>query len=76
MSILAELKHQGGAAFFWGWEKFVPAQKIEASRAAMKQLIDDLAALGLDPAEDNARAVVSEYVLRFNELGEGWVRRF
>lgn len=62
-----------GERFFEGWDGFVAAERVAAAEAAMRQLVDDLLALGPEMTEAAARAAVDACVLRFNDLDDGWI---
>jgi hypothetical protein len=59
--------------FFEAWDGFVPEERICASEASIRQLIDDLLALGPAATETAARRAVDECVRRFNDLDNGWI---
>jgi hypothetical protein len=62
--------------FFPTWEdsEFVTPEQLEASRASLWQLIDQLLEHGADLTENQARTAVEACVERFNHLDEeGWI---
>jgi hypothetical protein len=60
--------------FFAGWDEFVSPERVVASEASVRRLIDDLIALGPEPSEESARLAVDDCVRRFNALDdEGWI---
>lgn len=63
--------------FFRNWEGFVVADWVEASEANLRQLLDDLIALGPKMSEESARQAVEDCVIRFNDLDrvdeKGWI---
>ena len=47
---------------------------MAAAEDSLRRLVDDLIALGPEPAEDDVRAAVAASVRRFNSLNdEGWI---
>jgi hypothetical protein len=69
----AALEQLRGQRFFEGWDEFVGPERVAASEASLRRLIDDLLALGPEPSEEAARAAVDECVRRFNTLDDGWI---
>ena len=59
--------------FFSSWDEFVAAERIEASEANLRDLIDTLIALGPNPTEESVRQAVDASVRRFNDLDDGWI---
>jgi hypothetical protein len=59
--------------FFDGWDEFVAPERVAASEASVRRLIDDLIALGPEVSEEVARRAVNECVRRFNDLDDGWI---
>jgi hypothetical protein len=59
--------------FFNSWDEFVTPQRIAASEANVRRLIDDLLALGPTLNEEAARLAVDQCVRRFNDLDDGWI---
>jgi hypothetical protein len=59
--------------FFDGWDTFVTPERVEASEASIRRLIDDLIALGANPSEAAVRRAVEACVRRFNDLDDGWI---
>ena len=60
--------------FFRGWDQFVNSERVAASEATIRELVEDLIALGSGLSEDAARAAVDACVRRFNDLDdEGWI---
>ena len=59
--------------FFDGWDEFVSPERVAASEANVRRLIDDLLALGPQPTEEAARRAVDDCVRRFNDLDDGWI---
>ena len=73
MSDLSALKKRREQPLFADWKGNVPDEGVQASQSCVRQLIDDLIALGEAPDEDAARAMVAACVGRFNELDDGWI---
>ena len=48
--------------YFAGWDEFVPAERVAASEASVRRLIEDLIVLGPQLSEEGARAAVDERV--------------
>lgn len=60
--------------FFAGWDGFVLPDRVDASEASLRRLIDDLVAVEPAPTEEAARRAVDECVRRFNALDDdGWI---
>lgn len=59
--------------FFDSWDEFISRERVEASEASVRRLIDDLIALGPQPTEDAARRAVDECVRRLNDIDDGWI---
>ena len=66
----AALRKLRNERFFDGWDEFLGAEQVQASETSVRQLIDDLLALGTNPTEEAARRAVRECVRRFNELDQ------
>jgi hypothetical protein len=73
MADRAALQRLREGRFFKGWDGAVSADRVEASEASLRQLIDALIALGPGLGEDEARGAVDDCVCRFNELDDGWI---
>jgi hypothetical protein len=74
MADTAGLQRLRAGRFFNNWDGCVAADRVAASEASVRRLIDDLLALGPGLSEDAARAAVDECARRFNELDEdGWI---
>ena len=74
MADIAGLRRLREERFFDGWDEFVEAERVAASEASVRRLIDDLIALGPELSEEAARAAVDECVRRFNALDDdGWI---
>ncbi|HEX4610604.1 MAG TPA: hypothetical protein VH092_20610 [Urbifossiella sp.] len=56
--------------FFDGWDGSVDPERLTASEACVRRLIDDLLSLGLELSEEAARAAVDALVHRFNDLDD------
>jgi hypothetical protein len=59
--------------FFANWDDYVPKERITASEQSIRQLIDDLIALGKKATQRAARRAVDVCVRRFNEMDDGWI---
>ena len=59
--------------FFDGWDELIDREHVEASETSVRRLIDDLIALGPQPAEEAVRGAVDECLRRFNDLDNGWI---
>ena len=55
---------------FSHWSPDVADDRIAAATDNVKQLIDNVVSLGIDPEEDAVRSAVGACVCRFNELDE------
>lgn len=74
MADIAGLQRLRDERFFTGWDEFVEAERVAASEASVRQLIDDLIALGPMLSEKKARKAVDACVRRFNALDDdGWI---
>src|SRR5262245_37276886 len=73
MSDLPALKKLRERAFFADWKGQVADETVQASGGCIRQLIDDVIALGEAPGEDAVRTAVAACVGRFNELDDGWI---
>ncbi|MEW4571146.1 hypothetical protein AB1L88_25020 [Tautonia sp. JC769] len=74
MADRAALQRLREGRFFKGWDGAVASDRVEASEASMRQLIDALLAAGPEIDEDEARDAVGDCIDRFNELDdEGWI---
>ena len=70
---IAGLRAIRDGRFFEGWDDYVPKEHITASEASIRQLIDDLIALGKKATERAARRAVDACVRRFNDMDDGWI---
>ncbi len=74
MTDIAGLQRLSAERFFAGWDEFVSPERVAASEASVRRLVDDLIALGPALSEDAARDAVDACVRRFNALDEeGWI---
>ena len=74
MADIAGLRELRDGRFFAGWDEFVSPERVAASEASIRGLVDDLIAHGPELSEDAARAAVDACVRRFNALDEeGWI---
>lgn len=74
MADIAGLKQLRDERFFASWGDFVEFERVAASEASVRRLIDDLVALGPELSEEAARDAVDECVRRFNALDDdGWI---
>ncbi|MDX1945870.1 MAG: hypothetical protein SFU86_10775 [Pirellulaceae bacterium] len=74
MADIAGLQRLRDERFFAGWDEFVEAERVAASEASVRRLVDDLLALGQQLSEEAARAAVDACVRRFNTLDDdGWI---
>ena len=73
MSDIAALKVQREKPLFDEWAGHVSDERIASVTRALRELIDDLIALGPDPDEDDARELVDKCVRRLNDLDDGWI---
>jgi hypothetical protein len=74
MAEIAGLLRLREERFFDGWDEFVEDERVAASEASVRQLIDDLITIGPGLSEKAARAAVDACVRRFNALDdEGWI---
>jgi hypothetical protein len=73
MSDLKALKSRQKERFFEGWDDFVDPEHVKASETSLRQLIDDLIALGAKPTEKKVRKAVDQCVRRFNKMDGGWI---
>jgi hypothetical protein len=73
MADLIALQRMRAQRFFDGWDEFISRERVEASEASVRRLIDDLIALGPQLTEDAARRSVDECVRRFNDIDDGWI---
>jgi len=55
------------------WVGNVAGEHIESATGALRQLIDDVVALGPHPQEQAVRAAVDQCVRRLNDLDDGWI---
>jgi len=55
---------------FSEWEGHVPAEMVAASRNVMLETADKLEALGPEPDRDQARGILRDCIVAFNELDE------
>jgi hypothetical protein len=68
MSDLAALQRYRDQAMFSHWAPDVADDRIAASTDAVRRLIDDVLALGIEPAEKDVRNAIRKCVERFNDL--------
>jgi len=73
MTDTTALQRLRGERFFDGWDGYVTPENVSASEASVRQLVDDLIALGPEATEEATRQAVSECVRRFNDLDTGWI---
>lgn len=74
MADIAGLQHLRNERFFANWDEFVSPERIAASEASVRRLVDELLALGAELSEETARATVNECVCRFNALDDAtWI---
>jgi len=73
MADLAGLRRLLDERFFAGWDAFVSPERVAASEASIRRLIEDLIALGPRLSEQAARREVEACVRRFNDLDDGWI---
>jgi hypothetical protein len=67
---LAALRQCRDQPKFSHWAPYVANDRIAAATESINQLIDDVASLGPESAEDDMRSAVSACVRRFNKLDE------
>lgn len=70
---IAGLRRLREERFFAGWDDFINRERVAASEASVRRLIDDLVALGPELSEDEAQQAVEACVRRFNDLDDGWI---
>lgn len=70
---IAALRRSRDERHFANWDGSVATERIEASEASLRKLIDDMITLGTQPTEDAARQAVDQCVQRFNEMDSGWI---
>jgi hypothetical protein len=73
MADIAGLQRLRDERFFACWDKFVSPERVAASEASVRSLIDHLIALGPELSEEAARRAVEGCVRRFNDLDDGWI---
>ncbi|MBX7104590.1 MAG: hypothetical protein K1X57_10950 [Gemmataceae bacterium] len=74
MADIAGLQRLRSERFFAGWDKFVETERVAASEASVRHMIDELIELGPELSEEAARAAVDACVRRFNALDDdGWI---
>ncbi len=74
MADIAALQRLREERFFDGWDGEVAAERVAASEASVRRLIDELLAFGPGVTEDDARRAVDDCVRRFNDLDDdGWI---
>lgn len=74
MADIAGMQRLTDNRFFPNWDQFVDPDRIAASEASIRRLVDDVISLGSELSEDAARAKVDACVRRFNDLDEeGWI---
>jgi hypothetical protein len=73
MADIAGLRRLRDKRFFPSWDEFVSPERVAASEASVRRLIDDLIALGPELSEEAARRAVEACVRRFNDLDDGWI---
>jgi hypothetical protein len=73
MADIAGLHRLRDERFFAGWDEFVSPERVAASEASVRHLIDDLIALGPELSEEAARRAVEACVRRFNDIDDGWI---
>lgn len=73
LSDIAALKRRRQEPLFAEWAGHVPDEHIEGATLTLRELIDDVIALGPNPDEQAARAAVDKCVRRLNDLDDGWV---
>lgn len=74
MADIVGLERIRNERFFVNWDEFVSPERVAASEANIRRLVDDLLALGHELAEEAARAAVDDCVRRFNALDDdGWI---
>jgi hypothetical protein len=74
MADIVGLRRLHDERFFDNWGGFVAAERVAASEASVRRLIDELIALGPELSEKAARAAVDDCVRRFNDLDDdGWI---
>jgi hypothetical protein len=73
VSDIAALKLHRSKPLFAEWAGHVSDDRIESVSGALRELIDDLIALGPDPEEDDAREAVDKCVRQLNDLDDGWI---
>lgn len=74
MADIASLEGLREDRFFAGWEEFISPDRVAASEASIRILIDDLLALSPKRTEAATRAAVRECICRFNGLNDsGWI---
>jgi hypothetical protein len=59
--------------WFEGWEGMVPADRQADAEACIRQLIDEIIAMGEDPRKSAVRKAVERSIQRFNEIDEQWI---
>src|SRR4051812_11622811 len=73
LSDIAALKARREQPWFAEWAGHVSDEHVEGATGALRELIDDIVALGPDPEEDDAREAVDKCVRRLNALDDGWI---
>jgi hypothetical protein len=74
MADVTGLQELRDGRFFPGWDGFVAPERIAASEASVRSLVDELITCGPNLSEDAARAAVDECFRRFNALDDdGWI---
>src|SRR5262245_31631153 len=74
MADIAGLQRLRDERFFADWDEFVQAERVAASEASVRRLVDELIRLGPGLSEEAARTAVDACVRRFNALDDdGWI---